>query len=795
MIFERIDHDVVKKNNIIEAPFVGIYQISEYFDDRGWIHANPSKTGIEEETKKIFLKTSNNIEVIERLKNLIISDYEFPIKIVGTRGSGKTYVQNYFFNTETRNLNKENITWFRIDVTKIYAYRHTKIKSIDLEEYLWAQIVYVFFRYSQDGFCQKSQRTYSHDTVLEKVNFDVVLKYFNSNEQKLILKLKNNALNASYSDNSLQGKPLEENKEFVKNVAVKIISEIKKHGKIVLFLDGIDNIDFSHSLKNSILSELSPLLEKNEKYKYFKNIVLTVRTEIETVLDEKYGNASHYSKDFNHRISLEAVSYKEYIEWLCEGLREVLDFKEDHLKSNEDEFHLLAPEYFFDSFTNLARNIQRIVRQQLIELEILNTEDDFDIIKDFYDGDVREFRNSLIASYIYLLDYIKHEKSDIEIQRLINIKPHLVFEALFKNGKRYGASIEDKKLSPPYRNLGFTNLFNPAFLFTEIKVTPLHYAYLIKHMEKEEALDISQLSIFFKELFYEFEFVDDRFVHTTVETLIEYNYLAYATCDRVDGSCENELIVKLTKKAKYALYSTLYNVNIFHSNIFYALIDQRLKNKLHISAYDPDGKKYVEHTLLNTAKYIYFLEDLQNRIFKTVSSKKYEHVKLDFFNSHFIKVYRKYYHLFPQVLQICKNEDVKSVMNRLLENIPETKNKMQKMKDIEVVILISDLRVEIDKRKKIYLLFEFLKEKACMGIVDNKNSPNCFEIFSTFLVNSKAFDRFIWGNENKEDVEKEMEVIEIVRQYNSYIDESGYTDFQEKYHEIKKEIVDAVQRK
>ncbi|MEM9092403.1 MAG: P-loop NTPase fold protein [Cyanobacteria bacterium P01_F01_bin.53] len=131
-----------------------------------WVPANPSN---EETIKKInstyvgIMPTASNENTFGTMPNIanILTERGFAfddaigeakyILLSGVRGVGKTAFMNFWLTQNTRRLETENTTWFRIDATKVYAiWQNNKgqdVKSL-FERYYLVHALYVLLRYS-----------------------------------------------------------------------------------------------------------------------------------------------------------------------------------------------------------------------------------------------------------------------------------------------------------------------------------------------------------------------------------------------------------------------------------------------------------------------------------------------------------------------------------------------------------------------------------------------------------------------------------------------------------------------
>jgi len=373
-----------------------------------WLHTNPSiySEKIFEDIPDLYFakdeKTSlENIKIIEdAVKNTGVSKIIF---IRGKKGSGKTFSLGYFLNKKTRDLNNQGITWFRIDATKIYELRYKyptvfnilASKGILLESYLYSQIFFVLSRY------------HNTDSVLKGINFNEILKEISEEKaipieelREIFIKLTNEAINAPNFNNSLNGKPWiklckEESFDFLKSFSLKSLSHLKKQGKqVVLFLDGIDNVDYDLKHFELVLNEIRDLLwgDKIELQDYFSKIIVFSRPEIYEkitfdVKAQSYGIEVrdlktipieeilfHISSLFDKR-RMEKLSEKIFKNW---NLKEIID---KFIKS-VDEF---IDTFFEESCENKKWNdLNFLFRERILEQLSIENNDDIKKIKAGY---------------------------------------------------------------------------------------------------------------------------------------------------------------------------------------------------------------------------------------------------------------------------------------------------------------------------------------------------------------------------------------------------------------------------
>lgn len=188
-MYERISKRKINDNNIL---FDGkslnkkistidnrLKTLAGIYNDLIWIHANPSNDDVVNDANEKYIENSQRIDFMNNLEDYIVNDSVRLVLLEGKRGSGKTFLQNYFLNIHMPKIN--NTTWFRVDITKIYNYNSENAsKYVDFEQYLWAQIVFVFFRYCKI-FIDKGV-TYGIDTHFKGICTDAIFNKISMSE-------------------------------------------------------------------------------------------------------------------------------------------------------------------------------------------------------------------------------------------------------------------------------------------------------------------------------------------------------------------------------------------------------------------------------------------------------------------------------------------------------------------------------------------------------------------------------------------------------------------------------------
>ncbi len=259
-----------------------------FLDDRRWIHANPTlySTGEHKDKfKKYYVEDGN---FVDRFYEALIDTRRFVI-LRGKRGSGKTSFLNYFLNSKTRDLNSNGLTWVRIDTTKLYKNRSSFSKNIDFKTYLYGQLLFVYFRYkgqkeSCDTVfkCPNGQfELESCDTVFHDVDLESMVSTLSNEMLDMYNKAKSSALETEHYNNSYDGKCFECNE--LGEILYKAVAD-----KLIVIIDGIDNISYNSFIKHEVWGDLKSFLDDIKKANPLPHkIVLALRTENYTLLSSE----------------------------------------------------------------------------------------------------------------------------------------------------------------------------------------------------------------------------------------------------------------------------------------------------------------------------------------------------------------------------------------------------------------------------------------------------------------------------------------------------------------------------
>ncbi len=770
-----LDHNIIYANNKQHVKDNFLKRLMRFFEQINWIHANPSKfdnlnkLDRREQLVNRFFQTTQNRILLKKLKDAILDPTIPHIYIFGKRGSGKTFFQNYFLNICTRKLNKAHYTWIRVDYTKIYhknALVASKQHEISFFEYIWAQVVYVYIRYRQERTVKVRDKdiNYSSDSVFSSLDSNNIFK---KKDGSLMSKEDINTyiediLNTPNESDSLRGKPFKY--IYTETIAKNILKEIKNKNKhIILLIDGIDNVDFLMLDREYISSQLDKLYTENTEKRYFDKLILSARSELDISVEPYIRCIRPAMYIDKHNIAIENLPLDEYLLWLVTIIRQ----------NKKEIFGVDFSENRLSEFENYIINIPSIVENELQKI-IGDVPSSFHFLNDFYDGDVREMKDGLLSSYLYIYEYINNfndnHNYNITYKNVLDNKRYVILEALFKNGMRYAPDLRIKKLAPPYRNLGFTNIFNPTEIAKNINIPPLVFVYILHYLKDQNNATIQSLKNAFKQNINKVHFeAIQGYLRDSFEHLLEYNYVIYGSnCDEGEYSKDNKQDIEITMKGKIVYEVLFRNIDVLHANIYYAPVFEDLD--LNFPAYDPNGRKYIIRTLENVSKYIYFLEDLQNSLLKQKEGKEIEDndFYINFYTREIKKSFRALFLIDGKIMKI--DEEIKGVVKKLSGNIIKCTEDIKQFSYKQAIDKINQV-ISLSDQERIQISLELISLKI-----------NSFDInlCINMIEDSRYFSDYLNYDKNREKIQKLIkEYIVEVHKYkiiNRYCDKNDNID-------------------
>lgn len=498
--------DIIKKYDNKQQTNFDHFLLKIFFEDNRWIHANPtlyqSGHSSVHDRYKTFYSENKQVEVnLASFYRFVTNDGENIGKFVsikGKRGSGKTSFINYFFNKHTRHLNKGNnkdfgyshkpLTWVRIDATKVYKYNMNHNVPIDFDTYLYAQLLFVFFRYGQKDksdiyFPEKvnggsgcrnsgSFSTTSHDSVLASFSeeFQQIIKTDDLlQEQYEEVEKMTASSKVSQFSNGLEGKPFQYSK------LGKVLFELVKDNLIVV-IDGIDNIHYDSILKESAWKYLEDFLENFGTLN--KNSRITGASAYKVVLSMRDENLSYFANKLPH-LNLHEAEEQEIINHVLNinsavSFSDVLDKFHSYVAYEQTEEVYTEADYH-----TFLKNFLTLYKQEMLQLfddrRIDIDKEVGDSIKRFLkekltdellDGGLKEIEKVLEDSHFFLADSLIHKLKICGYEMGDQIKNAILFK--FKRENEYRKRAKDPSLRKRVINQPLTHYFTFVSHFNDV---------------------------------------------------------------------------------------------------------------------------------------------------------------------------------------------------------------------------------------------------------------------------------------------------------------------------------------
>jgi hypothetical protein len=784
----------VSSNNYIKVDF-NLKLLSLYFEEKIWIHANPSLYYNSKILDMYYEENTNSKNFLKQLDS-IVSNKEISggVVIHANRGAGKTFLTNFYLNKNTEKLNSKHITWIRIDITKIYRNYFNGSEKISLENYFYAQLLYVFFRYHDKKNDELNREYKNYDKVFHDIDIqtliDVTSKKIHDEcfKHKITELIKEIKSVPNFLD-SLRGKPFDF--EYLKRTARTLISILKNKNKsLLLFIDGFDNIDYTIEHIKNIKNDIVLLVEKHNRC--FKNIILTIRSEhYRRITDKKkdyWGINSTQYRNINRTIKIQPVEFSSYIERTKQKFVRNVDYDEKRYvelkekvttiwssiqkeetedkkaftKNSELRYRLkkeigedliseLRKAIIFknnkliDEYFAYASNLENYVYQALRQKNVVLEKEDFNLLRDLFNNDFRELINLSIDSFMYIYNYISRNtrfKSNMINNYLEEGTNYLlVMEALFKNGNLFTPCYKDKQFTAPYRNLNFINILNPLFNYT-VEYNPIIYVYFLFYLKKKQDKDtiynyLKKLGVY-----------DSKDREQILEAFLEYNYIENVEANNYT----------MTRKGNIILDYSFKDIHVLHSYVYNGLWrEDYLK---HLQKYGGKWEGYLSVLLNNITVIIKYLEDLNAKIGKRENC---QYVDFNFHNPYikkdFISAYSKAQN-YSIINAVAFDESTlglrfKEKFKTLSKSVTSLVDEIRKIEYKNYSEIFSDLT----KNERMFLVFWF-----------NELSTN--EMAENYYLH-----KFLFNNEtmNDENIKKRKEELSRFKNNMIFYDENTYS--------------------
>lgn len=615
---ERGDNSLSKLGDLTE-------NIQKFFENIfGWVTCNPSKKSIREFSEKMFVYYNENasdllnskLGMLNFFNDLKDNNGVQKIFIKGYKGSGKTYTVNYFLNKYTKELaEKYSIVWLRIDMSKVYD--HYSKSNPNIFSYYYAQIIYVFSRY--------------HKEMSDSIDADCLMKLISHRELVEALKSQNinigtfqkvyNTCRQINHHGEIKNKPLDyDDAEEVSKIILRLLYE--KGIRIVLFFDGIDNIDYAlnNNYFTSVLEQVNSLIHSVSVN--HNKIIVSCRPETISMM-----NGINYNYNFEKEYQVLPTNPKDILD---NGIRLIKDQSIDQPEYFKKIFSnyivdIKEKTKIFDEYTQFPEIAKYLIDDLVIyinnfDVRLSEITKSKNILEDIFAGSIREYLHSLISSYSYVRTYaqqkgfvdkssnflIKDDFWNTRVQQRLNI----LLEGVFLDGRIYYKEHAPSDLPNFQKNS--MNLFRPIVYNhrhsnpANNKVLP-YTTVLLPHFIlcflQEGIKDNNDL---IQEMTTNLGF-DENIIKVIYKKLLEYRYI-------IEQKVDDDIIIKVTQKGAFLSKFIFKNSRILYIYSIDTEFPQHYFSNNHLTAHARNANdlwyKYPSSVLKNVPTLMHYLNSV-----------------------------------------------------------------------------------------------------------------------------------------------------------------------------------------
>lgn len=570
----------------------------EIFDK---VSCNPTKLKTKIKDKRYYIEVDSQYDTLgSKLVDIIDfhqttlsrSGYSF---VTGEKGIGKTSMINHYLNRISHIMSrKEHTIWIRIDMSK-YEYNYK------LWEHIYRQIIYVTARYykkPEDGFTREKlfKGIYSKNDTFVQILFkntkrNKTLAYLERDD--LISKIKE--LENLYVKNDSRGTGIKPNLneiyneiEFIKIFAETIfefMTERIKPIKIILILDGIDNIEYNDIRYKNFIRELSDVVTFNEKgQKFFHHCCIVCRKETYAEI-VKYNNLDYnHAKSIMHQI--EKISFENL-------MKKKLNFFKNYSNDNltEEFFRIynikIEQSVFLDEIIAYIENFNKnlIDILQNIHTKVIIKDSD-DILVKFFNNNLRYYIFCIFKSYTYIRTYAyyKYDSNNHKIDKITNaltkeFKESYLFKRLILESLFFGSEIyptinnKDEYFGHMGNNKDFTNILSPLSIKLIVKkksnfdiLLTIRILQILIFNETNIELIQNKINLIYKN-------ISKDLILSILNVLVQYGYI-------IQTFDEKEFVYRITSKGTLSYDIFWQNINIFYGYSTTAYIPIKLAEEM-----------------------------------------------------------------------------------------------------------------------------------------------------------------------------------------------------------------------
>ena len=432
--------------------------------------ANPNKASKVEALRSVFAGSVDKFK--DQLENALDTDSGMPIILCGERGSGKSTIQNHFFNTNTGWLEEKGYIWVRCDAHKLYEiWEDVRSTDFDIQSYLNAQLAYITVKYSKkrEGIHDKSD---IFNKIIESIK-DISLKTLSGNEKgatiidwfekkidsEIAQPKSQKSVVLTMIENNLRkpkSNPIERSK--IDSLSEAIHLKIKeKRYKLLYVIDGADNISQHETMYSKhyrdMLADISrcfkPACDKNHAW------LISLRPETVTDLNMIFG-IKHAPENIEGECLTGLPGDTCYIHHYPPPIKSIFDKKlKVSLKPESEEFkqkrksiqnqgHDLAQDNLLQQLSNhYLSTLGDSINELMPELSNKSRDKKIDCV---FGGNIRALTQHKLSMLRFMMYSDEIRFYDRETDRPNEIIGHWFVRNLFLNGNVFMESISDDGL-------------------------------------------------------------------------------------------------------------------------------------------------------------------------------------------------------------------------------------------------------------------------------------------------------------------------------------------------------------
>jgi len=360
-------------------------------------------------SSKYYLEdcVGDSLHIMEKIVIGKRDEERFNYILKGEKGSGKTTTLNCWLIRNNNKLNDNNILWIKVDVSFLYEYAGMpRIRnSVDINDYTRAYLAFIFAHLTDN--CKKEYKPYSsicNSMREDQITFDKITRgkiiksdvyeYLNQEvSAREIVHFYNNIRDAYFSEDQNWLKNMSKAGAAIIN---RYISTMQAPYKLLVIIDGIDNVEFSnpeeYKTYSYLIKQLAEYLLEQKlgiaklvaaRYKTAEEIIANVLNnprgegKLRINVDRDGGNILELKQPRAPIISI-AEKYEEILrnnikKPMSDKQKKILKIYTEYAKRGinkikiKNVYHNNIPNYLYYKYTTVDHAIYRLIQNVAVE--------------------------------------------------------------------------------------------------------------------------------------------------------------------------------------------------------------------------------------------------------------------------------------------------------------------------------------------------------------------------------------------------------------------------------------------